>query len=420
MNSDLCNVKPCIILVDPFSSSTVLSKEFRQRGYDCISILSKQKIPKVFESSYHPDDFIIELRFSNHLDDILSCLKNMTIKAVIPCLDMSIELADCLSSRLCLPGNNPSTSVLRFDKFQMIESVQRQGLNTAWQKVFSSTNQVLKWLENYDLPVVVKPLCSAGSDHVSICHSLTQVENACTEILNHPNKLEAINEAVLVQEYLEGDEYVVDTVTKDGKTVTCNVFVYEKVQANGADFVYRAIRTIDLSSPIAKKLIAYNNEVIKAVGISIGAGHSEIIIKNNEPYLIEIGARLHGGNIPSVVQMCAPWSQIELLIDAYINPSLFIDKSKEQLKLDKYILIHFVISSTEGLIKRISPNLITSLDSYSDAIWYRGPGDYLEKTIDLYSCPLKIILTNQDRALLFCERNRLIDLEKETLLFDLS
>ncbi|CAG8999940.1 MAG: Dapdiamide A synthase [Candidatus Celerinatantimonas neptuna] len=225
---------------------------------------------------------------------------------------------------------------------------------------------------------------------------------------------------MLVQEFLTGDEYVVDTVTLNGKTVTCNVFSYEKERANGADFVYRAIRAIDLSSPISQKLIAYNNEVIKAVGIFQGAGHREIMLTDNEPCLVEIGARLHGGNIPSIVQKCAPWSQIELLIDACIDQRLFEQKSKQQLHLDKKFLIHFYISSKEGMIEIIKNNhLITSLDSYFDSIWYRGTGDYLDKTIDLYTCPLKIILANRNKELLLRERNSLIDIEKKSLLFRL-
>ena len=44
------------------------------------------------------------------------------------------------------------------------------------------------------------------------------------------------------QEFLQGKEYVVDCVTRDGVHTTTFVWVYDKREANGGGFVYFGAR----------------------------------------------------------------------------------------------------------------------------------------------------------------------------------
>ncbi|CAG8999939.1 MAG: Dapdiamide A synthase [Candidatus Celerinatantimonas neptuna] len=176
-------IRPCIILVDPCSTSSVLAKEFDKRGYDCISLISRIKIPEVFASSYQPDDFLFEIRYKNNIEEVLSTLSDVPITVVISCLETSVFLADTIAERLGLPGNNPKTSRLRRDKYQMIEAVRRRGLKAAWQKVFSVTQDAVSWINQKEFPVVIKPLRSAGTDSVFICNSIVQVEEACNTMI---------------------------------------------------------------------------------------------------------------------------------------------------------------------------------------------------------------------------------------------
>ncbi|ELR66238.1 hypothetical protein C942_04900 [Photobacterium marinum] len=408
-----------VVIVDPFSTSNVLAKELKGRGYKSIALISKNKIPDVFSGSYEREDFILELRFNDNFEEIIGILKSLNIKAVISCLETSVVLADKVAYELNLKGNNPNSSNLRRDKYKMGEALRHAGLRAVKQQLATSKEEVYDWLEEHKkFPVVVKPVKSAGSDSVVICHNLAEVDLACNDILGSTNKLEESNTEVLIQEFLAGNEYVVDTVTLDGYTVTTNVFVYEKTLANGADFVYRAIRALDRDSRIAKQLIKYNDEVLKAVGVEHGAGHSEIIIENDEPCLVEVGARLHGGNIPTVVQKCAPWSQIELLLDSHLDTAEFYRKMDSGLNMEKNILIHFYISNKEGTVKKINERAnISSLSSFIDAIWYVDVGKHINKTIDLYTCPLKVILANEDEDKLLEDRDTLISMEKADTVF---
>lgn len=62
----------------------------------------------------------------------------------------------------------------------------------------------------------MKPVQSAGTDDVFLCSNADEAEVAFTRILGKRNGLGLINEAVLAQEFLQGKEYVIDKVSKDG------------------------------------------------------------------------------------------------------------------------------------------------------------------------------------------------------------
>ena len=62
--------------------------------------------------------------------------------------------------------------------------------------------------------VVVKPARGAASGDVYVCRGEEEVKTAFEKIKGSPKYGGGVNEEVLVQEYLEGQEYAVDTVSR--------------------------------------------------------------------------------------------------------------------------------------------------------------------------------------------------------------
>lgn len=104
----------------------------------------------------------------------------------------------------------------------MGEKVRDAGVRAVKQKLCLTLEELHEFLGTISrgdggiLKSVVKPVQSAGSDDVFLCTTVTQAENAFNRILGKMNGLGLLNTSVLVQEFLEGKEYVVDKVSKDG------------------------------------------------------------------------------------------------------------------------------------------------------------------------------------------------------------
>lgn len=99
--------------------------------------------------------------------------------------------------------------------------------STAWSSImaFCSAPQCAAARDGPDATgqfrVVIKPVRSSGGDGVTCCTTYDDVKATLALLLGHSNKLGGINNEVVMQEYLDGVEHVVDSVSSHGvhKTV---------------------------------------------------------------------------------------------------------------------------------------------------------------------------------------------------------
>lgn len=59
--------------------------------------------------------------------------------------------------------------------------------------------------------VVLKPVRSSGTDGVTFCTIDEEVQEALERLLCQPNRLGELNDCLVLQEYLDGQEYIVDS-----------------------------------------------------------------------------------------------------------------------------------------------------------------------------------------------------------------
>lgn len=279
------------------------------------------------------------------------------------------------------------------------------------------------WIAHTSYPLIAKPTSSAGGDSVFLCRTFDELRKNCQTILEKKNIFGKDNKQVLIQEYIEGTEYAIDTVSLEGKHNTTNVFVYEKIKVEGSRFAYRSVRALDLNSAISKLLIKYTHQVLDCLGIRNGASHSEVIKNeaNGQPTLIEVGARMNGGGMPSLVGSAMNYSQIELLIDAYLRPNKFLDKLKVPAKMYKSFMVHCAISTQTGVItERPTLDKIKEMPSHMISLWHKREGDKLVPTVDLATCPMKVILANQCPHQLEQDHLELVELEQRNELYHIA
>jgi biotin carboxylase len=159
----------------------------------------------------------------------------LPVVAVIPGAETGVELADRLSARMGLRSNGEEGSLARRNKYDMGEKVRAAGVRAVKQRLCRSEAELLAFFieefgvaltgsssgymynsASYSSPdgfrCVVKPVQSAGTDHVFLCDSIDEALTAFASIHGHVNGLGLVNDGALVQEFLAGKEYVIDKV----------------------------------------------------------------------------------------------------------------------------------------------------------------------------------------------------------------
>ena len=76
------------------------------------------------------------------------------------------------------------------------------------------------------------------------------------------NGLGGVNEGALVQEYLDGTEYVVDSVSRNGVHRICAIWEYDKRSVNGANFVYFGMKLNSARGDREREIVDYAVQVL--------------------------------------------------------------------------------------------------------------------------------------------------------------
>lgn len=398
-----------VIIVDPLSSGAVLALELSKRHFQVVKLMS-QNFPERL-TNFVPEsarnlkylcnfEFLDSAKFDEDVDSVVQQIRRMDfpVQAVIAGTETGVEVCDAVAQRLGLPNNGPSMSHVRRDKFLMGEQVARAGMRAVVQAkatTWESVEEFVKKLNAEPFQVIIKPLDSAGSDNVACCTSTEQLKFMFDKIMGKTNVLGGINRAVVVQEYLKGTEYVIDTVSRFGKHKVVAVWTYDKRPCNGADFVYFGMRLISGETPLAKMLITYMLRVLNALNIVNSCGHGEVVMTETGPCLVEVGARPHGGEAiwAPMAQECFGYTQLSVCILSNVNPERFRSIPDIPVLGQKQAMEVMLVSRQAGKLIAL-PKLkeVTSLESYHCHQLECKIGQHMPVTIDYLSTPGSIIL----------------------------
>lgn len=404
------------IIVDPYSSGAQLAPAFAARGVDTVAVLSAPQPPSVYASSYRPQDFSEVMVDDGDLETLVTRVRSLRPRCILAGCESGVELAERLAP-LVVPevANVAALAGARRHKGHMADAVARSGHRTIAQVCASNADQVTHWIESTGLSgcdLVIKPPKSASTDGVTLIPRGKGWEEIFGSALNSTNRLGIINDCLIVQQYIEGTEYVVDTFSHDGVHTVTDVCRYTKVRNGRHMAIYDTMEWIDPDLPLVSELISYTRGVLDAVGLRFGAAHVEIMNTADGPVLIELGARPHGGGQPRFCLRATHDSQIERTV-RYFDGQRDIPVGY-QLVEQVLIVFHIVrqtahVADVDGLAR------IRALPNYYDSSHNFKPGDRIEATKDLFGSLDAgfVVLSGPERAALWKDYEAIRSIEAE-------
>jgi biotin carboxylase len=404
-----------VAIVDSYSAGRHLPPALHRHGTECVHVQSPN--PDV-HLTFNPDDFIDSVRHSGDVVATASVLRQYGVSCVIAGGESGVELADQLSAELGTPGNGMSRPTARRNKYDMVLALRDSGLAHAATIVSSDADDIIVWAETtVGYPIVTKPVSSAGTDNVTACSSPAQVRAAHEKIMTSTDRHGKSNTVVLAQEFLEGDEYFVNTVSRDGRHYTVEIWRYYKRRLPGGNIIYDYDEPLPSDDPDAKKVDFYTRQVLDALEIRNGAGHSEVMLTARGPVLVECAARLGGGQVLEINTRCLGTNQVELLALSVVHPDEF-----NRLSTTAYQLLqrprnvslinprdHGVVPSHETMAA------IRALPSYAHTVLTYPEGHPIPRTIDVLTQPGYVYLISDDPAVILADYQKLRKIEHDYL-----
>lgn len=261
--------------------------------------------------------------------------------------DMPMRTVAKVASSLGLVGISEETAMKATNKILMREALAKSKVPIPEFCKVSDENEfyeAIKKLHSKGSRCIVKPADNSGSRGVDLINNYDYSE--IMRVYKYSKSYSRSGE-VIVEEYMDGPEVSVETLTIDEE---CHVIqITDKLTTGSPYFVEMGhSQPSCLSEEIQKEITNVAIEANRAIGIDNGPSHTEIKVTSNGPKVVEIGARLGGDNITTHL---VPLSTGVDMVKSCIQIALGITPDF-QIKQSRAAVIKY-IESRKGRILKI-------------------------------------------------------------------
>lgn len=214
------------------------------------------------------------------------------LDAVFSVYDAYLPLASYLAARLGVRGLALPAALNCDSKARMRLALEGAGVPGPYYVVVADPADVEAAAKRLGFPVVVKKAVGARGRGALLCRDRNDVARAATVLGGG---------ALLVEQYVEGPEYAVQTITVDGVTEVVNVLAQHvgpgpRLAEVGYDF------PSGLGENGDRELGLFVAAALRALGFDNGIAHVQARVGPAGPMLINVAARPPGGQLCAVTE----------------------------------------------------------------------------------------------------------------------
>ena len=310
-----------VVIVDPLSSGIELAPTFKARGIPAIAVtLTNEEFPE-FGAKIKTSDFLEVIAAQPGIEYLLEKYDPI---AIIPGTEEGIPLAQRLTEVLTPHlANDPKKTLHRSHKSLMQKALEEAGVPALKTLHTNSEREAEEWIkENVlrDAPLIIKPPMSSGSEMVFHIEANRDWRKAFRHILTESSVISGKkSETVVIQEQAVGPEYAVGTVSAKGIHYLVHLIKYNKTSSGERKTVFDHVEFVPFNQETLGDLFEYTQKSLDALGVRWGATHTEIILTEKGPRLIETSARMIGGPVVGFARAATGSSQADKLVEIYVD-----------------------------------------------------------------------------------------------------
>ena len=205
--------------------------------------------------------------------------------------DKPLVMMARVAKRYGFPFYSVETAQWSTDKFLMKQRFMEGGIPCAKGRLVNSASEV----EDFEFPVIVKPRDNSGSRGVKLCRDKGELESAIAEALPYSHL-----DTVLVEEFIEGKEYSIESLHYDGKHE-----VIQFTEKKTTEFPYNVelghIQPASILEEDEQRICEIISNIGQALRFENCPSHTELKINARGIFVIETSPRLGGDYITSTL-----------------------------------------------------------------------------------------------------------------------
>lgn len=343
---DQLNTKPIVLVLPGSEAQISLIQYIQKRGFDVVCINPYENSPAFSYSKYSEKGNILD---KEHCEKIA---RKYNVAAVISdeC-DIAMPTVATLGHKLKLHTLTIEDSQLYTNKYLMRKECERLGIPIPQYRKCSKVEDAISfWNENHWAKMIIKPIDSNSSRGVYIIESIAHLK----EYFEKTISFSKCDQAILCEEYIEGQEYSVDGIKTETAHVSLIIsekehYHYNKNIANQLFFSHYNER-VDYN-----QLKAINDYYVEKSGLKFGFTHAEYKYSNGTFYMIEIGARGGGNFISShIVPIMTGVDNYAILLNLSLGNTYELKYSVDAVHQNRCAVLHFFDVEKPGTVVTVT------------------------------------------------------------------
>ena len=250
---------------------------------------------------------------------VLNLARELKVDGVVAyASDVAAPVAAYVSEKLGLPSSPYESVRILSTKDLFRKYLREHGFNAPKAQGFSTYEEAIEVIDTFKMPVMVKPVDSAGSKGVNKMTDKSQLKAFVEDALHY-----SISKRFIIEEFIvkKGPQISGDAFSVDGKIVFhClgNEFYDPNCDKDFAPLGECWPFSMDRS--VIDHLMKDIQRLITSLGMRTNAYNVEAIVgEDDKIYLIELGARAGGSLIPQLVNYVTGVNYVPYVIKAAVG-----------------------------------------------------------------------------------------------------
>jgi biotin carboxylase len=265
---------------------------------------------------------------SKHVDDLIAAARQWHAEerfdGVLTFSESAVVAVAAVAEALGLPGVGVEAARTSRNKLLMRQAHERHGVPRPRFRLVPDVDAALAAAEEFGYPVILKPTLGAASNFVFRLDGPDDVRLRFPQAVEgiarmnwytmEPEGLDVGPHGLLVESFLDGPEFLTESLIWDGEVVVASIV--DRVTVEGATFdddVHHA------PTALGPEQVAAVHRVVaaaaRAQGLDRSVLHAEVRFHEGEPHLLEIAVRPGGGGLDYFARISAGYCPIKALMD---------------------------------------------------------------------------------------------------------
>lgn len=270
-------------------------------------------------------------------------IQGKVIKTIISFVDPFVSLAAQLSNELC--NSQISVEALRnMEDKTSTRSALKENSTTPKFEVFQPMANLSDFInKEHEYPFIVKSPMSKASKDVYLVENKIELKKIMKKFLRlYPDQ------QILIEEYLDGPQYLVEVLVHKGKVNIVAIFKQEITKELKFIITGYAVQ-LNVKDELYKKLSSTVESIMNDLKVTNAACHLEIRYVNGNWKLIEINPRISGGAMNRMIEEAFGINLVEETIKLYLG-----DEPNLVRKHEKHLYTHYITINAVGRLLKVT------------------------------------------------------------------